>query len=355
MIAKVPKEKRNLSYKDAGVDRKSAYKFLKKIKPDIKNTKRPEILSEIGSFFALSRLPANIKNPVLVSCTDGVGTKIEIAKEINIYNTIGIDLVAMSVNDLITCGAEPLLFLDYYVTDSLNVSVASEVISGIAEGCKQARCSLVGGETAEHPDSFPTDSFDLAGFCVGVVDETKIIGMHNANEGDVLIGIASSGFHSNGFSLIRKVLNKNSQSLKQNIGESSLGRRLLTPTKIYVSEILKLIKKIKVSAIAHITGGGFYENIPRILKYGTKAKITYNYKDWPNHDLFNWIQSEGNIKDKEMFSTFNCGVGMVISVQEKDTKKTLNLLNQFGLIAKQIGLVESKLRNESTVKISLIR
>ena len=353
MTKKVPKKIKSLNYKDAGVDLRSSYKLIEKIKPIIQNTSRPEVLSGIGSFSAVSRLPSNIANPLLVTCTDGVGTKIEIAKKLKVFNTIGIDLVAMCVNDLITCGAEPVLFLDYYLTDNLDVDTAFEVISGIADGCRQAGCSLVGGETAEHPGSFPNNSFDIAGFSVGVVDKTKIIESNNANESDVLIGLASTGFHSNGFSLIRKIISQSPSLLKKNVGGKSLGTRLLTPTKIYVVEILELIKNLDISAIAHITGGGFYENIPRMLKFQTKAKITYNLKDWPSQDLFELIQKKGNISDKEMFSTFNCGVGMVIALKEKEVREALHLLNNSRIQAQRIGSVELKKENESSVEIIL--
>jgi len=351
MTKKVPKKNKTLSYKDAGVDLEAGYKLIEKIKPSLQSTTRPEILSKVGSFSAFSKLPPNIENPVLVTCTDGVGTKIEIAKKMKVFNTIGIDLVAMCVNDLITCGAEPIVFLDYYVTDSLNIDTASKVISGIAQGCKLARCSLVGGETAEHPDSFPDNSFDLAGFSVGIVDEKKIIKGNNAKEGDVLIGLASTGVHSNGFSLIRKIISSHPAYLEESIGGESLGERLLTPTRIYVNEILELIKKIDVTSIAHITGGGLYENIPRILEHQTKAKITFDGKDWPNQDLFDLIQQKGNISDNEMLSTFNCGVGMVISLKEKDMRETLDVLEKLGIQAKQLGTVQSKSPNESSVVI----
>ncbi len=361
MSKKVPKEnkpighKRNFSasYKDAGVNVEAGYELVERIKPFVKGTSRPEIMSGLGSFSALSKLPKHIENPILVTCTDGVGTKIELAREMKRFDTIGIDLVAMCVNDLVTCGAEPLLFLDYYVTDSLDVDLASKVIEGIAEGCKQANCSLVGGETAEHPNSFPKKSFDLAGFALGVVDENRIIGHKLAENGDILLGMASSGVHSNGFSLIRKLLSEKTGSLSIKMDGKSLGSRLLTPTKIYVKEILEVIKNFEISAISHITGGGFYENIPRILKDNSKATIRFNEKEWPTYELFSWIKSKGNIEQKEMLSTFNCGIGMVIAIKEEYAEEAIVLLNNLNIISKIIGKVEQKKHKDPSVEIEL--
>ena len=353
MNTKVPKENKSLSYKNSGVNVEAGYKLVNKIKPLVKETKRPEIISGLGSFSALSKLPSHIDNPILVTCTDGVGTKIEIAKAMKQFNTIGIDLVAMCVNDLITCGAEPLLFLDYYVTDKLNVDLATEVISGIVEGCKQANCSLVGGETAEHPDSFPYQSFDLAGFALGIVDQKKIIGQNLAEKGDVLIGLASNGVHSNGFSLIRKIINKDPQLLLSNIQGETVGSRLLTPTKIYVKEILELKEKIEISAISHISGGGFYENIPRILNSDSKAILSFNETEWPAFKLFEWIRSKGEIQQKEMLSTFNCGIGMVLSIKENDVNNALDLLEKLTIPSKIIGTVEFKKKEEASLDITL--
>ena len=353
MSNKVPKKNRSLSYKDAGIDLQANYKLQKKVRPFINSTTRPEILSGIGSFSALSKLPSHIQNPILVTCTDGVGTKIELAKEVGKFDTIGIDLVAMCVNDLVTCGAEPLLFLDYYVTDSLNVDVASSVIEGIAEGCKLANCSLVGGETAEHPDIFPEKSFDLAGFALGVVDQKKIIGQDLARNGDILLGLASSGVHSNGFSLIRKLLNLYPESLSKKINEQNLVSRLLTPTRIYVNEILELNKVVEISAVSHITGGGFYENIPRILNNDSKANIYLTEKEWPAYELFDWIKSKGNIQQKEMLSTFNCGIGMVLAVAQDDVNVTLDLLNDLDVVSKVIGKVETKKAEDNSMDIKL--
>ena len=335
-----------LDYKKSGVDVDAGYELVKRIKPFVKKTKRPEILSGLGSFSAISRIPSHIKNPLLVTCTDGVGTKIEIAKAENKFENLGIDLVAMCVNDLVVCGAEPLLFLDYYVTDKLKVDTASKVIKGIAEGCTMANCSLVGGETAEHPGSFPDDSFDLAGFSLGVVDEEEMIGTDGPKNGDVLIGVSSSGFHSNGFSLIRKVLENYEISLDDDIEGERLGTILLKPTNIYVQEVLNLSKVLKISSIAHITGGGFFENIPRMLNKNQKTDITFNFSDWPAYKYFKWIQDTAKISEENMLKTFNCGIGLVIAISPEDEEMALGTLNQSSFNAKTIGSVYEKQGNE---------
>ena len=335
-----------LDYKKSGVDVDAGYELVKRIKPFVKKTKRPEILSGLGSFSAISRIPSHIKNPLLVTCTDGVGTKIEIAKAENKFENLGIDLVAMCVNDLVVCGAEPLLFLDYYVTDKLKVDTASKVIKGIAEGCTMANCSLVGGETAEHPGSFPDDSFDLAGFSLGVVDEEEMIGTDGPKNGDVLIGLSSSGFHSNGFSLIRKVLENYKISLDDDIEGERLGTILLKPTNIYVQEVLNLSKLLKISSIAHITGGGFFENIPRMLNKNQKTDITFNFSDWPTYKYFKWIQDTAKISEENMLKTFNCGIGLVIAISPEDEEMALGSLNQSSFDAKTIGSVHEKQGNE---------
>ena len=338
-----------LNYKKAGVDVEAGYELVEQIKPIVKRTYRPEIISGLGSFSALSRIPNHIKNPILVTCTDGVGTKIEIARELNNFDTIGIDLVAMSVNDLIVCGAEPLAFLDYYVTDKLKVPIAKKVIEGIAKGCEISNCSLVGGETAEHPGSFPDNSFDLAGFCLGVVDEEEIIGVEGPKNNDVLIGIESSGFHSNGFSLIRKVINEYALDLEMEIFDSVLGQILLEPTKIYVSEILALKKSIKINAMSHVTGGGFVENIPRMLNKNQKAVIKHKFDDWPTGKYFSWMAEIANINKDDLLQTFNCGVGFVLAVNEKDEENVIGALNQ-SMFAKPIGYVQEKSEAEGSIE-----
>ena len=339
---------KGLNYKQSGVDVEAGYALINKIKPFVEKTKRPEILSGLGSFSALSRIPKHIKNPILVTCTDGVGTKIEIAKELNNFDTIGIDLVAMCVNDLIVCGAEPLIFLDYYVTDKLKVETAENVIKGIAKGCELANCSLVGGETAEHPGAFPENSFDLAGFALGVVEEDDILGIEGPKNDDVLIGIESSGFHSNGFSLIRKVINDFDIDLEKKIDGERLGDILLKPTHVYVAEILALKKTISINGISHITGGGFDENIPRMLRDNQKAIIEHNFDDWPSGKYFKWLMETTGICKENFLNTFNCGVGLIISVNKADEEIVLGALNQ-SLFAKTIGKIKEKETNESKV------
>ena len=339
---------KHLSYKESGVDVEAGYKLVKTIQPFVEKTRRPEVLTGLGSFSALSRIPNHIKNPVLVTCTDGVGTKIEIARELNEFSTIGIDLVAMCVNDLIACGAEPLVFLDYYVTDKLRVEIASKVIEGIASGCEQANCSLVGGETAEHPGSFPKNSFDLAGFSVGIVDENEIIGQDDPKIGDILIGIESSGFHSNGYSLLRKVIRDYDVNLKSKLKGEEIGEILLRPTRIYVDEILSLKKSVVLNSIAHITGGGFIENIPRMLGENQKAVIEHAFDDWPKGYYFEWLAKITDMPKENLLNTFNCGVGMVIAVNESDEENVLGALNQ-SLFAKKIGRIEERSEKDQAI------
>ena len=339
---------KHLSYKESGVDVEAGYELVKAIKPHVEKTRRPEILSGLGSFSALSRIPNHIKDPILVTCTDGVGTKIEIARELDNFSTIGIDLVAMCVNDLIACGAEPLVFLDYYVTDKLRVEIASKVIEGIAKGCEQANCSLVGGETAEHPGSFPKNSFDLAGFSVGIVDEKEIIGQDGPKNGDILIGIESSGFHSNGFSLLRKVIKDFDVDLRSKLKGKEIGEILLRPTRIYVNEILSLKKTLEINSIAHITGGGFIENIPRMLGENQRAAIDHAFDDWPTGYYYKWLSEITEMPKENLLNTFNCGVGMVIAVSESDEEDALGALNQ-SLFAKKIGVIEEKKENEPAI------
>ena len=339
---------KHLSYKESGVDVEAGYELVKAIKPHVEKTRRPEILSGLGSFSALSRIPNHIKDPILVTCTDGVGTKIEIARELDNFSTIGIDLVAMCVNDLIACGAEPLVFLDYYVTDKLRVEIASKVIEGIAKGCEQANCSLVGGETAEHPGSFPKNSFDLAGFSVGIVDEKEIIGQDGPKNGDILIGIESSGFHSNGFSLLRKVIKDFNVDLRSKLKGKEIGEILLRPTRIYVNEILSLKKTLEINSIAHITGGGFIENIPRMLGENQRAAIDHAFDDWPTGYYYKWLSEITEMPKENLLNTFNCGVGMVIAVSESDEEDALGALNQ-SLFAKKIGVIEEKKENEPAI------
>ncbi len=327
MIQDPKNPKSGLSYRDAGVDIDAGNRLVDMIKPLAAATRRPEVLSGLGGFGALFEIPLErYKKPVLVSGTDGVGTKLKLAMSLDKHDTIGIDLVAMCVNDLIVTGAEPLFFLDYYATGQLNPKVASQVVKGISEGCKQAGAALTGGETAEMPGMYQGEDYDLAGFCVGIVDKDKIIDGSKVVSGDVLIGLASSGAHSNGYSLIRKILEHSDTPLSFSLDGKTIGELLLEPTRIYVKSILALIsKQIDIHAISHITGGGLIENIPRVLPPNTTAVI--NSDSWRMPALFNWLQKTGSVTDTEMYRTFNCGVGMVLCVPEKQVKETLRLLN----------------------------
>jgi len=342
--------KPSLSYKDAGVDINAGNELVERIKPHVKRTTRPEVIGGLGGFGALCALPSKYKEPILVSGTDGVGTKLRLAIDLKKHDTIGIDLVAMCVNDLVVQGAEPLFFLDYYATGKLEVDVASDVVKGIAEGCVQSGCALVGGETAEMPGMYHMGDYDLAGFCVGVVEKSKIIDGSKVQAGDALIALGSSGPHSNGYSLIRKVIDVAgvNPATEQLVGKA-LGDQLLAPTKIYVKSVLELIEKVDVHAIAHLTGGGFWENIPRVLPDNTKAVI--DEKSWEWQPVFKWLQEKGNIDSYEMYRTFNCGVGMVIALPQADVEKALNLLRQAGENAWLIGQIESLNSGEKQVII----
>ena len=342
--------KPSLSYKDAGVDINAGNELVERIKPHVKRTTRPEVIGGLGGFGALCALPGKYKEPILVSGTDGVGTKLRLAIDLKKHDTIGIDLVAMCVNDLVVQGAEPLFFLDYYATGKLEVDVASDVVKGIAEGCVQSGCALVGGETAEMPGMYHAGDYDLAGFCVGVVEKSKIIDGSKVQAGDALIALGSSGPHSNGYSLIRKVIDvAGVNPATEQLAGKALGDQLLAPTKIYVKSVLELIEKVDVHAIAHLTGGGFWENIPRVLPDNTKAVI--DGKSWEWQPVFKWLQGKGNIDSYEMYRTFNCGVGMVIALPQADVEKALNLLRQAGENAWLIGQIESLNPGEKQVII----
>ena len=342
--------KPSLSYKDAGVDINAGNELVERIKPHVKRTTRPEVIGGLGGFGALCALPSKYKEPILVSGTDGVGTKLRLAIDLKKHDTIGIDLVAMCVNDLVVQGAEPLFFLDYYATGKLEVDVASDVVKGIAEGCVQSGCALVGGETAEMPGMYHAGDYDLAGFCVGVVEKAKIIDGSKVQAGDALIALGSSGPHSNGYSLIRKVIDvAGVNPATEQLAGKALGDQLLAPTKIYVKSVLELIEKVDVHAIAHLTGGGFWENIPRVLPDNTKAVI--DEKSWEWQPVFKWLQEKGNIDSYEMYRTFNCGVGMVIALPQADVEKALNLLRQAGENAWLIGQIESLNPDEKQVII----
>ena len=328
-------DKSSLSYRDAGVDIDAGNALVERIKPLAAATRRPGVLAGLGGFGALFEIPANYRHPVLVAGTDGVGTKLKLAMEIGKHDTIGIDLVAMCVNDLIVQGAEPLFFLDYYATGHLDVDTASDVMKGISEGCLQAGAALIGGETAEMPGMYGGEDYDLAGFCVGVVEKDRIIDGSQVKTGDALIGLTSSGPHSNGYSLIRKVIEKSGADLNMAFDGASLGQRLLEPTRIYIKPLLELFQQVDVHALAHITGGGLLENLPRVMPDNTKARIISG--SWHLPAVFEWLQSQGNIAPTEMYRTFNCGIGMVLAVAAEDAEKTLAMLRTSGESATQIG------------------
>lgn len=323
---------KNLTYRKAGVDIDKADAFIDAIMPLVKKTHRPELIGDIGGFNGLFRADfKKMKEPVLVSSTDGVGTKLLVANVIKKYDTVGIDLVAMCVNDVITCGAEPLFFLDYYAVEGIDINKSVSIVKGIAEGCMQAGCVLIGGETAEMPGLYPRNEFDLAGFCVGVVDRKRIIDGSSIKKGDVLLGIQSSGLHSNGFSLVRKVF------ARDEMKSSFLKKELLKPTFIYVKPVLSMSKKLKIKGIANITGGGFYENIPRILPEAVSVKIKKN--SWHIQPIFDIIRKEGNIPEREMYRTFNMGIGMVLVLADKDVNKAKGILARRRLKSWVIGQV----------------
>ena len=330
-----------LSYRDSGVDIDAGDALIERIKPYAKLTMRPEVLAGIGGFGALVELPKRYKEPVLVSGTDGVGTKLKLAFALNRHDTIGIDLVAMSVNDILVQGAEPLFFLDYYVCERLDVAVAAEVIKGIAVGCQQAGCALIGGETAEHPDAFVPGEYDLAGFAVGVVEKSKAIDGTRIRAGDVLLGLASSGPHSNGFSLIRRILAAANADLAQFLsdggGARTLGDALLAPTRIYVKAVLALMQAVDVKGMAHITGGGLVENTHRMFPGGVAARL--DRARWPRPAIFDWLQRAGNIADAEMHRVFNCGIGMIVVVAAGDAERAIASLTESGESVYQIGSV----------------
>ena len=331
--------KQSLSYKDAGVDINAGNALVERIKPEVKRTTRAEVIGGLGGFGALCAIPSKYKEPVLVSGTDGVGTKLRLAIDLKKHDTIGIDLVAMCVNDLVVQGAEPLFFLDYYATGKLDVDVAADVVKGIADGCVQSGCALVGGETAEMPGMYHAGDYDLAGFCVGVVEKSEIIDGSRVKNGDALIALGSSGPHSNGYSLVRKVIDvAGVNPAAELLDNKPLSEHVLAPTKIYVKSVLALIKQADVHAIAHLTGGGFWENIPRVLPKNTKAVIDEKSWKWPS--VFNWLQEKGNIDTYEMYRTFNCGVGMVIALPQEQVETALAILKQAGENAWLIGHIE---------------
>ncbi|MGQ0594952.1 MAG: phosphoribosylformylglycinamidine cyclo-ligase [Gammaproteobacteria bacterium] len=326
------------SYQDAGVDIERGNALVERIKPLAQGTVRAGVMGGVGGFGALFSLAGlGYRDPLLVSSTDGVGTKLKLAVTLDVHDTIGIDLVAMCANDVVVQGAEPLFFLDYFATGRLDVEVAARVIAGIAAGCKQAGAALVGGETAEMPDLYAAGDYDLAGFCVGVVEAGAVIDGRGVRAGDALIGVAASGPHANGYSLIRKLIEHREADLAQPLDGGTLAEALLLPTRIYVQPILDLVGQIPVRALAHITGGGLYENLPRVMPPNTRAVI--DARAWPRPPVFDWIQGQGAIAWREMHRTFNCGVGMVAVVAEPDAAQAIALLSRAGETAWQIGTI----------------
>jgi phosphoribosylformylglycinamidine cyclo-ligase len=338
-----------LSYKGAGVDIDAGEELVKNIKPLAAKTKRDGLVGGIGGFGALFEIPKHYKQPILVTGTDGVGTKLRLALDIGRHNTIGIDLVAMSVNDILVQGAEPLFFLDYFSCGKLDVERATEVVSGIAKGCELSGCALIGGETAEMPGMYAGEEYDLAGFAVGAVERNKIITGDHISTGDALLGLSSSGAHSNGYSLIRKILTKSGAKLDQKVGNQTLGDLLIEPTRIYVSSILNALKTEQIKGLAHITGGGIIENIPRILPEHLAAEI--DLKSWPRSELFQWLQANGNVDDEEMLRVFNCGIGMVVICPAEQSVALSQTLESTGETVFRIGTVVKRKGREHQTRL----
>jgi phosphoribosylformylglycinamidine cyclo-ligase len=338
-----------LTYRAAGVDIDAGDKLVENIKPFAKRTMRPGVMAGIGGFGALFKLPRGYREPVLVSGTDGVGTKLKLAFEWRRHGTVGVDLVAMSANDILTLGATPLFFLDYYACGKLDVKSATEVVRGIAAGCEQAGCALIGGETAEMPGMYPAGEYDLAGFAVGVVEKSKIIDGRSIRTGDVVLGLASNGAHSNGYSLIRKIIATRRVRSVAKLGGIPFKDAILAPTRIYVKPVLQLMRKVTIKGMAHITGGGLTENVPRVLPEKLTARI--ERYTWTQPALFQWLQKQGNVSDDEMHRVFNCGIGMVLIVNAADSKKAQALLRKNGETVWQIGTIERRKRGEAQTVI----
>jgi phosphoribosylformylglycinamidine cyclo-ligase len=338
-----------LSYKNAGVDIDAGNKLVDLIKPAIRSTQRPEVMSSLGGFgglFALNQ--GQYEEPILVSGTDGVGTKLRLAQQLKHHETIGIDLVAMCVNDVIVQGAEPLFFLDYFATGKLSVDEAKVVIEGIAEGCRQSGAALIGGETAEMPGMYDEGEYDLAGFCVGVVERNKLIDGSKINDGDVIVGLPSSGIHSNGFSLVNKIIETTNSPLDEKIDGKSLGELLLAPTIIYTNIVLSLIKQLQVHGLCHITGGGLTENVPRVIPDGFLADI--DTKNWKRSSVFDWLQKMGQVDDAEMLRVFNCGMGMLVILPKEQANEALSICKENNHDAVIIGEIK---KSTTDIKISL--
>jgi len=341
---------RSLTYRDAGVDIDAGDRLVENIKPFAKRTMRKGVVAGIGGFGALFEIAARrYRQPVLVSGTDGVGTKLKLAFELGRHDTIGIDLVAMSVNDILTLGAEPLFFLDYFACGQLDVATATQVVKGIAHGCRQAGCALIGGETAEMPGMYPGGEYDLAGFAVGIVEKKAIIDGSHVAAGDMVLGLASSGAHSNGYSLIRKIVAMSRADLGSKFHGGTLADALLAPTRIYVKPVLKLTQSVQVKGLAHITGGGLVDNLPRVLPARLAARI--ERATWPMPPLFRWLRDRGNVSDAELYRVFNCGIGMAVVVTARDASKALRLLRAAGETAWCIGRIVKRPRNGQQVTL----
>ena len=335
----------SLSYRSAGVDIDAGDALVEAIKPFAKRTMRPEVLGGIGGFGALFEISKKYKEPVLVSGTDGVGTKLKLAFHLNRHDTVGIDLVAMSVNDILVQGAEPLFFLDYFACGKLDVTTATDVVKGIANGCEQAGCALIGGETAEMPGMYPDGEYDLAGFAVGAVEKSAIIDGRSIVPGDVVLGLASSGAHSNGYSLVRKILDRAKPDLSADFHGRPLADVLIAPTRIYVKPLLALMKSLPVKGMAHITGGGLVENVPRVLPEAVTAVLEKSA--WPRPPLFDWLQREGNVAEAEMHRVFNCGIGMAVIVAAEHADAALKQLKDAGESAYRIGAIRARKDGEA--------
>lgn len=341
----------SLSYRDAGVDINAGDSLVERIKPFAKRTMRPEVLGDLGGFGALVEISQKYRHPVLVSGTDGVGTKLKLAFEWDQHDTVGIDLVAMSVNDILVQGAEPLFFLDYFACGKLDVERAAAVIKGIAAGCEQSGCALIGGETAEMPGMYPDGEYDLAGFAVGVVEKEQVINGRSIVAGDVVLGLASNGIHSNGYSLVRKIIERAQPELDAEFNQGkTLRQAIIAPTRLYVKPILAALKQFTIKGMAHITGGGISENVPRILPENTVAAI--DSQSWPLPKLFQWLQQAGNVETQEMYRTFNCGIGMVLVVNAEDADAIQKFLQQQGETVYQIGRIRSRQGNEHQTQIN---
>ena len=341
----------SLSYRDAGVDINAGDSLVERIKPFAKRTMRPEVLGDLGGFGALVEISQKYRHPVLVSGTDGVGTKLKLAFEWDQHDTVGIDLVAMSVNDILVQGAEPLFFLDYFACGKLDVERAAAVIKGIATGCEQSGCALIGGETAEMPGMYPDGEYDLAGFAVGVVEKEQVINGRSIVAGDVVLGLASNGIHSNGYSLVRKIIERAQPELDAEFNRGkTLRQAIIAPTRLYVKPILAALKQFTIKGMAHITGGGISENVPRILPENTVAAI--DSQSWPLPKLFQWLQQAGNVEIQEMYRTFNCGIGMVLVVNAEDADAIQKFLQQQGETVYQIGRIRSRQGDEHQTQVN---